>query len=183
MTGFERLWNGWRSSYVSSVDSTDAGSDESGSVFTKILRSGVSDAEANIVRRGERVFAILNAYPYGTGHMLVLPYREVADLEDLEPDEAAELWTTVTDAVHAAREAYRPDGVNVGVNLGQTLLIGSLAEETNPEVRQERLTETCIQEEDISRLDVPMDDPLSVGFDDSIHDTFKNFEADLKAAL
>ena len=119
---FERLWNGWRSTYVSSVGSSDDAdeSDESdGSVFTRILRSGVSDEEANIVHRGELVFAILNAYPYGTGHTLVLPYREVAELESLTADETAELWGTVTDTVRAIKSAYHPDGVNVGLNLGR----------------------------------------------------------------
>lgn len=118
MTGFERLWNGWRSTYVSSVGDLDA-DDTSESVFTKILGSGVSDEEANIVHRGAHVFAILNAYPYGTGHTLVLPYREVADLEDLTDVETAELWPAVTDAVRAVKTAYRPHGVNVGINLGR----------------------------------------------------------------
>lgn len=115
----ERLWNGWRSTYVSSLGSADDDASEPGSVFTKILRSGASDEAANIVHRGDEVFAILNAYPYGTGHTLVLPYREVADLESLTESEAAELWGTVTDAVRAVKTAYAPDGVNVGVNLGR----------------------------------------------------------------
>lgn len=120
MTAFERMWNGWRSTYVSSVGTDDsAEAERQGSVFTQILASGVSDQEANIVHRGEHVFAILNAYPYGTGHTLVLPYREVAELEDLDPSETSELWATVTDAVRAVKAAYRPDGVNVGVNLGR----------------------------------------------------------------
>lgn len=119
MTGFERLWNGWRSSYVSSIGSPDDEAGQEGSVFTKILRSGLSDDEAHILHRGALVFAILNAFPYGTGHTLILPYREVADLEELDPAEATELWATVTDAVRAAKAAYRPDGVNVGVNLGR----------------------------------------------------------------
>jgi ATP adenylyltransferase len=114
----ERLWNGWRSSYVSSVGSLEPALGE-GSVFTRILRSGASDEEANIVHRGRHCFAILNAYPYGTGHLLVLPYREVADLEDLEPEEASELWATVTDAVRALKAAYSPEGLNVGINLGR----------------------------------------------------------------
>lgn len=119
MTGFERMWNGWRSSYVSSFGSDDAVAHETGSVFTQILRSGVPDEESNIVHRGERVFAILNAFPYGTGHTLVLPYREVANLEDLETEETIELWATVTHSVRAVKSAYRPDGVNVGINLGR----------------------------------------------------------------
>jgi len=51
--------------------------------------------------------------------VLILPYREVADLDDLTADETTELWATVTDAVAAVRAAYRPDGVNVGLNLGR----------------------------------------------------------------
>lgn len=119
MPSVERLWNGWRSTYVSSVGSDDDGTTEPGSVFTKILRSGASDEEANIIHRADHVFAILNAYPYGTGHTLVLPYREIAQLEDLSADETTELWETVTDAVRAVKAAYGPDGVNVGVNLGK----------------------------------------------------------------
>lgn len=114
----ERLWNGWRSSYVGSLGS---GIDEpgQGSVFTRILSSGLSDQETNIVHRGPLCFVILNAFPYGTGHLLVLPYREVGGLADLEAAEAAELWATVTDAVAAVNGAYSPDGVNVGLNLGR----------------------------------------------------------------
>ena len=112
----DRLWNGWRSQYVSSAGASPAGD---GSVFTRILQSGLSDDDTNIVHRGPTCFVILNAFPYGTGHMMVLPYREVADLEQLDVAEATELWATVTDAVRAAKVAYAPDGVNVGINLGR----------------------------------------------------------------
>jgi ATP adenylyltransferase len=88
-------------------------------VFTRILRSGLPDDETHIVHRGPLCFAVLNAYPYSVGHLLVLPYREIGDLEELADDEAAELWATVTDAVVALKQAYRPEGVNVGVNLGR----------------------------------------------------------------
>lgn len=87
-------------------------------MFTRILESGRSDEETYIVHRGRAVFAILNAYPYGTGHLLVMPYRMVSDLEGLDDVESAELWSTINDAVRAVRDAYRPDGVNVGFNLG-----------------------------------------------------------------
>ena len=116
MDTYERLWNGWRAAYVSAPSAHSA---DEGSVFTAILRSGLSDEEANIVHRGQKVVAMLNAFPYATGHMLVLPYREVADLEDLDADELAELWFAVADAVRAAKAAYQPGGVNVGINLGR----------------------------------------------------------------
>ncbi len=114
----ERLWNGWRAGYVQSGGQSDV-PDGSGSVFTRILGSGLSDEQANIVHRGDACFAILNAFPYTTGHTLILPYRVVADLEDLDAAEAAELWATVTDAVRAVKAAYRPEGLNVGINLGR----------------------------------------------------------------
>jgi ATP adenylyltransferase len=113
---YERLWNGWRAAYVGSAPESSAGG---GSLFTEILQSGLSDEDSNIVHRGKLVFAILNAFPYATGHTLVVPYRVVADLEDLAEDEASELWATTTDAVRAVRAAYQPGGVNVGLNLGK----------------------------------------------------------------
>lgn len=118
MTPLERMWSGWRSTYVSSATGV-SGASGPGSVFTQILGSGLSDDETHIVHRGVSCFAILNAYPYGTGHLLVLPYREIADLESLDTVETTELWSTVTAAVRAVKSAYRPDGVNVGINLGR----------------------------------------------------------------
>jgi ATP adenylyltransferase len=120
----ERLWNGWREAYVTSGGAaggvgTDDVESGRGSVFTRILQSGLPDVDTHIVHRGARCFAILNAFPYSVGHILVLPYREVADLEALEPDETTELWATVTDAVRAVKIAYAPQGINVGVNLGR----------------------------------------------------------------
>lgn len=116
MNGLDRIWNGWRSQYVNEIG--DRVRDEQGSVFTQILRSGMSDVDAHIVHRGELVFAILNAFPYTSGHLMVLPYREVGNLEDLDEAETAELWPTVTAAVRAVKAAYRPGGVNVGINMG-----------------------------------------------------------------
>jgi ATP adenylyltransferase len=113
----ERLWAGWRSSYVSSIGASPT--TDATSVFTQILHSGLPDDETYIVHRGQRCFVILNAFPYGTAHSLVLPYREVPDLEDLEPEEITELWSTVTDTVRAVKAAYQPEGFNVGINLGR----------------------------------------------------------------
>ena len=113
----ERIWSGWRAAYVGG-DRPAPGS-TGPSPFTRILESGERDEETHIVYRGERVFAILNIHPYTTGHLLVLPYREVPDLADLSGEETTELWATVTDAVAATRTAYRPDGLNVGLNPGR----------------------------------------------------------------
>ena len=112
----DRIWNGWRSQYVNELAAAVTGE---GSVFTQIINSGLTDEEAHVVHRGERVFAILNAFPYTSGHLMVLPFREVPGLEDLTGPEATELWAMVTEAVVAVKAAYAPGGVNVGINLGR----------------------------------------------------------------
>lgn len=132
MSSLERLWAGWRSEYIASVvDSGPGGQEEAVGdgtagpeahcVFCRILASGVPDLETHVVWRDRAglTVAILNAYPYSTGHLLVMPVRHVGDLEDLEPGEAAALWDGVTRAVVAVKAAYRPDGLNVGANLGR----------------------------------------------------------------
>lgn len=91
----ERIWNGWRADYVVHGQGAQKKSDQS--VFTQILNGDMSDEQCYIVHRGEKVFAIMNAFPYTSGHLLVVPYREVAELEDLTQDETSELWATVTD--------------------------------------------------------------------------------------
>lgn len=121
----DRIWAGWRTSYIDEVTADGDGglSAEGGSVFTRILRAveagELTDESAYIVHRGVHAFAILNAYPYGTGHLLVMPYREVGELESLTPDESADVWLLLTEAVAAVKAAYRPGGVNVGFNLGR----------------------------------------------------------------
>jgi diadenosine tetraphosphate (Ap4A) HIT family hydrolase len=115
----ERLWSSWRASYVASAAPTRVAPSGDGSVFAQILRSGLSDDETHIITRCSTCFVIANLFPYSSGHLLVVPYRQVADLDDLTPDETADLWATVTDAVRALRAAYRPDGMNVGLNLGR----------------------------------------------------------------
>jgi ATP adenylyltransferase len=120
MTPLELLWNGWRATYVQSLGAAGGvHPDDLSSVFTRILRSGLSDIETHIVHRGPSTFVLMNAFPYAVGHMLVLPYREIADLEQLTAIEAAELWASVTTAVEVVKSVMRPGGVNVGLNLGE----------------------------------------------------------------
>jgi ATP adenylyltransferase len=113
----DRLWAGWRSSYVAAAGNGALAGE--GSIFCRILASGLPDDETHIVWRGETTFAILNAFPYTSGHLLLMPYREVPDLEHLRDDESAELWSAVRSAVAAIKAAYHPQGVNVGLNLGE----------------------------------------------------------------
>ena len=115
----DALWTGWRSQYLSSLPKPFEGSHSEGrSIFVQILESGLTDDETFIVHRGELVFAILNAYPYAVGHLMVLPKRQIASLIELTPDESLELWSTVAHASEVLKSEYKPHGLNVGINLG-----------------------------------------------------------------
>ena len=119
--GLAHLWAGWRSPYIERItgDAAEVRPDQDGrSIFERIFASGLPDEETHILWRGTSCFAVLNAYPYGSGHLMVLPQRAVVDLGDLTEDESTELWLGVRTAVAAIRAAYQPDGVNVGMNLG-----------------------------------------------------------------
>jgi len=117
----DRLWAGWRGEYMAT-----AGDPDIACVFCRILESGEPDEVTHIVWRGETTFAILNAYPYTSGHLMVMPYRHVPELEDLTVDESAELWSAVTTAVGALKDAYSAEGINIGINLGRAAGAGVL---------------------------------------------------------
>ena len=115
----ERIWSGWRAAYVGGASQSVSDTGRDVSPFSQLLASGEPDEVTHIVHRGEYVFAIMNLFPYSSGHLLVAPYREVPDLADLTDEEAVALWATVTDGVAAVRAAYAPQGLNVGLNLGR----------------------------------------------------------------
>jgi ATP adenylyltransferase len=71
-----------------------------------------------ILHRGKTAFTILNAFPYNNGHLMVAPFRHTADLESLEPEEQAEIFGLTQLCVALLRTAFRPDGYNIGMNLG-----------------------------------------------------------------
>jgi ATP adenylyltransferase len=107
----------WRESYVSSANAADNAVDAGECVFCRFAEEEVSE-ETGVVFRTDTTFVILNAYPYGSGHMLVLPRRHVSGLEELRDDEYTEFFWTLRKTVLAVQQAYEPDGMNVGFNLG-----------------------------------------------------------------
>ena len=113
----ENIWAGWRSEYLN--DPSRKHQQVGGaSVFSRILSSGLSDHDAHIVHRSLHVFVVLNAFPYSVGHLLVVPYRQFAELDEATADEANDMWSTVTRATRALDIEYQPAGINVGLNLG-----------------------------------------------------------------
>ncbi len=114
--GNEHLWAGWRSEYVADAAATD-GADDGGCVLCRVI-DPAGHEEGEVLRRGTRVVAILNRFPYVNGHLMVLPVRHVGRLDELEDAESAELWAMLEQAVTAITAAYDPGGINVGANLG-----------------------------------------------------------------
>jgi len=107
----ERLWAPWRLAYV-----TSASGEPTGCIFCNITDPGRSDL---IVARGRLSFVILNLYPYNNGHLMVVPNRHVPNLASMEPDELAELMQLTRRSEIVLNEAYTPQGINVGINLGR----------------------------------------------------------------
>jgi ATP adenylyltransferase len=118
VSSLERLWAGWRSEYIQQAIT----SDDNECVFCAILISNLPDEETVVVWRhpSSLAAAILNAYPYTSGHLMVLPSRHVADIDQLDAAEGAAVWQGVVEAVRALKAAYQPDGLNVGANLGRS---------------------------------------------------------------
>ena len=120
----QRLWTPHRMSYI--VESPKfGGSAGSGEPFTDI--PNMPDEDGLVVARGDLVYAVLNLYPYNPGHLMVVPYRRVSELEDLTGEESAELMSFTQKAIRVIKAVSRPDGFNVGLNLGRSAG-GSLAE-------------------------------------------------------
>jgi len=107
----ERLWSPWRLAYVTST------SDAQGCIFCDAL---ANEAAAPLVLfRGEACYVILNLYPYNNGHLMVVTNRHVASLAECSRAELTEMMELTRRAEIALAEAYHPQGMNVGINLGR----------------------------------------------------------------
>ncbi len=108
--GLERLWTPHRMTYVSGSERRD------GCPFC--LAPTLPDPDSLVVHRGERVYAVLNLYPYNPGHLMVCPYRHVADYVELTVDETAELAAQTQAAMRVIRSVSGAHGFNIGMNQG-----------------------------------------------------------------
>jgi ATP adenylyltransferase len=109
------MWSPWRAEYVS--DAAQRSPAEGESVFTTLLNDD-NDAENLILWRGDNVFVIMNLYPYNNGHLLIVPYRQVETYSALHPEEQKAIATTIDRCIQWLRDAFSPQGFNVGMNLG-----------------------------------------------------------------
>jgi len=117
----ERLWSPWRLAYV-----TGASAETAGCVFCNASEARAAGADDLVLFRGRTCFAVLNLYPYNSGHLMVAPHRHVGSLHATTPAEREELMHLTRHAEMALLEAYTPQGFNVGINLGRSAGAGVL---------------------------------------------------------
>jgi ATP adenylyltransferase len=106
-----QLWAPWRLEYIEAAD------EQPGCVFCTALEG--DDEERLVVARSRHAFALMNRFPYAAGHLMVAPARHVGELDGLSDDEALDVHRLATQALDALRETSRPDGFNLGWNLGR----------------------------------------------------------------
>jgi len=109
----DRLWSPWRLEYVSGTTTPKIGC-----VFCDATRP--PEPDSLIVCEGSTSYVVLNLYPYNNGHLMVVPRRHVATLRGLTPEELQEVALLTQRSEAVLTEAYRPEGINVGVNLGKS---------------------------------------------------------------
>lgn len=112
------LWNPWRYSYIKGSESEAADSDNT-CVFCSILDSPASDEEKFILHRAGFNFVILNIYPYTSGHLMIVPFTHKAEIADLTKEESDELMDLTKHCQSLIKEVYKPNGINLGMNLGK----------------------------------------------------------------
>jgi ATP adenylyltransferase len=108
------LWTPWRYSYISNSGETGE------CVFCTAAKDPADDREMLVVHRGKHTFVILNRFPYTNGHLMVVPYAHVGTLGDLSDETLGELMRLARDSEKHLRALYRPEGLNLGMNIGRS---------------------------------------------------------------
>jgi ATP adenylyltransferase len=108
----ETLWAPWRIEYIKEAP-------KGGCFLCDILRAGGDDRANLVLKRGAACAVVMNRYPYNNGHLMVAPHRHVARLADLTPEERLETMNLLDLSVAALTSAIRPNGFNIGINLGR----------------------------------------------------------------
>lgn len=113
------LWSPWRMSYIENHEK------ENGCVFCN-AQSQTDSAENLIAYRGKLAYVILNRYPYTSGHLMVIPFAHVSNLEELDAETRAEIMELTSRSMTVLRKIYKPHGFNMGANIGEAAGAGVL---------------------------------------------------------
>jgi ATP adenylyltransferase len=112
----KRLFSPWRSKYIASFKKEKINPKDS--LFTRIHREK-KDAKNLVLIRRKYCFVMMNLYPYNSGHLMVIPYRQVGEMKDLTDDENSEIMKTCAEMIEALKVVMKPQGFNLGANLGR----------------------------------------------------------------
>ncbi len=115
----DRLWSPWRYDYIKSGSSGEKKQSPPACVFCSMLESDADDESKFIVHRAAHNFVVLNIYPYISGHTMIVPYAHIAELAAAPKETTDEMMDLTKRCQAAMREIYRPDGFNIGMNLGR----------------------------------------------------------------
>ncbi len=110
----KRLWAPWRAAYVSAIHKK-----VKGCVFCRIAKEN-KDQKNYIFKRHRYCFAVLNIFPYNNGHAMIIPNRHVNDLKKLRKEEKADLWALLEDVKDLLDRVLKPQGYNIGINMGKS---------------------------------------------------------------
>lgn len=113
------LWSPWRYDYIKSAEGKSLDVEDDSCVFCSILKSPASDEEKFILHRAGHNFVILNVYPYVSGHLMIVPFAHLADLDAAAKETTDEMMDLAKRCQTALREAYQPNGMNLGMNFGK----------------------------------------------------------------
>ncbi len=112
------LWSPWRYDYIK-AEKKDTSAESESCVFCKVLKNSASDEKNFIITRAEFNFIILNIYPYVSGHLMIVPFEHIADLDQADKDITDEMMDLAKKCQSILREEYKPQGINLGMNLGK----------------------------------------------------------------
>ena len=113
----ERLWSPWRNAYITATVADMSQADSC--IFCEAVTNPVDDEQKFVLHRGAHNFVILNLYPYISGHLMIVPYAHLGELDAASKETTDELMDLAKRCQIALREVYRPQGFNMGMNLGR----------------------------------------------------------------
>jgi ATP adenylyltransferase len=115
----EVLWASWRSKYIEGFKDETSDPNNNPCFICEAGNSYGKEKEMLVVARRKACFVMLNKYPYNGGHLLVAPYKHVADFDDLDDDELLDIMKTVRESIKALEYISKPHGYNIGINIGR----------------------------------------------------------------
>jgi ATP adenylyltransferase len=114
----DRMWSPWRSKYIDSFKKPQKKPRKGESIFSRALKANDDDKHF-IVWRGKYCFVIMNLYPYNSGHLMIVPYRQTGRFEEITADEFTEIMSVAQRAKKALDKVMKPQGYNFGANIGR----------------------------------------------------------------